>query len=274
LATAGDGGTVVLNLATGRRRILPTHVGSIERVAFSHDGELVITVGSDGAEVWRGGKSRQLPIPGGLVSSAAMSADGRIVVVGTARGNTNTIDTRTRAFIGGAKGLDPVRAVGLSQDGKRAVLATSRGLTTVEEPAYLNTVVAIAGAADSIAFSPRGNLLAAAGADGRIRVWDLRQHAKPYVLRGHTGAVNSVAFSPDGRLLVTASDDGTARVWEWRLAAHQPVTLLGHRGPTTSASFSPDGRFVATAGADGTTRLHSCEPCGSLAQLVTRAQAR
>lgn len=63
------------------------------------------------------------------------------------------------------------------------------------------------------AVSPDGKLVAAAGKEGAVRVWDATTGKEAGSLRGHTQRVRSVAFSPDGTRLVTASDDGTSRVW-------------------------------------------------------------
>ena len=74
-----------------------------------------------------------------------------------------------------------------------------------------------AGAAESVAFSPRGRTLATGGIGGILRLWDVTDPANPRPLgqppTGGASAVDSVAFSPDGHTLATGSLDGTIRLW-------------------------------------------------------------
>ena len=68
-----------------------------------------------------------------------------------------------------------------------------------------------------MAFSPNGELLAAAVSSGGVRVWDLstgRAVAEPASeILLQDNSVNGLAFSPNGRLLATADGDGTVRLW-------------------------------------------------------------
>src|SRR5262245_25783903 len=57
----------------------------------------------------------------------------------------------------------------------------------------------------AVAFSPRGDLLAAAGQENSITLWDPTLTRKRGSLRGHTSWVWNVAFSLDGRTLASAS---------------------------------------------------------------------
>lgn len=113
-----------------------------------------------------------------------------------------------------------------------------------------------AGALYSVAVSPDGGWLAAAGADGGIRLWDISDRADPRPAgehTGHDGFVTSVSFAPDGGRLASTSDDGTTRVWDRSGGA--PIVLRGHQGRVVLAAWSPAGDRLVTGGMDGSVRV-------------------
>lgn len=67
-----------------------------------------------------------------------------------------------------------------------------------------------------VCFSPDGRLVASAGFDGAVKLWDGRTGKFISTLRGHVSAVYRVAWSADSRLLVSASKDSTLKLWDLR----------------------------------------------------------
>jgi hypothetical protein len=110
----------------------------------------------------------------------------------------------------------PADAVAYSPDG--ALLAARRGqqaevlraadgqlVLTLNQPSMIL----------DLAFSPDNRLVAAAGADSTVRVWDIGLGHEVRVLRGHTGRVSCVGFHPNGRLLASGSQQpGDVKVWD------------------------------------------------------------
>ena len=105
-----------------------------------------------------------------------------------------------------------------------------------------------------VAFSPDGQVVATAGADGTVRLWLTANGDPVSKFREHPGAVRAVAFSPDGECLATAVGGGPVGLWQ--PATGQRLTVLaGHRGGARSVAFSPDGGLIASGGDDGKVRL-------------------
>lgn len=70
---------------------------------------------------------------------------------------------------------------------------------------------------NAIAISPDDTLIAVAGEDGQVRVWDAVSGTERFNLgsdgNGHTVAVNAIAFSPDATWLVSGGDDNRNLIW-------------------------------------------------------------
>jgi WD40 repeat protein len=95
----------------------------------------------------------------------------------------------------------------------------------------------------SVAYSPDGSILASAGADHTIQLWQVATGYQIRTLRGHTDRVNSICFGPDD-MLASASDDGAARLWNIKTGAG--TVIFKGRSGVASAVVSPDGGTLAT----------------------------
>ena len=66
----------------------------------------------------------------------------------------------------------------------------------------------------SIAYSPNGKFLAAAGLDGIVYVWQVQSGTLSAQFKGHIGTVWSLVFSPDNRYLYSAGADKSIKMWD------------------------------------------------------------
>jgi WD40 repeat protein len=114
------------------------------------------------------------------------------------------------------------------------------------------------GAVRGCAASADGRLLASAGADGAVLVWDGASAARLHTLPGHREWVNDCAFAPGGELLASVSNDRTLRLWDLRTRSRR-VALLAHEHWINRCAFSPDGRDVVTVCADGGVKRWSLD---------------
>jgi WD40 repeat protein len=65
-----------------------------------------------------------------------------------------------------------------------------------------------------LAFSPKGDLLAAGTHDGQVWVWSAATGRRTRVIDTGTRGVRSLAFSADGKFLVTATNKAPVAVWD------------------------------------------------------------
>ena len=154
--------------------------------------------------------------------------------------------------------LDPSLVDEIEEPLARCVLKLSHKYCTVifstPEP---SPAIAIYGAA----LSPCNPILAAAYADGAVRLWDT---TLLQTLSGHSEAATTVAWSSDGDYLASGSLDTTARLWKRSSSNNNNFTFIsvlkGHSGRVSDIVLSKDtgssaGIKVVTASTDLTIKV-------------------
>lgn len=106
----------------------------------------------------------------------------------------------------------------------------------------------------AVAFSPEGRLLATAGHDKRIRIWELETGAAAACISHPPAPIFAVAVSPDGTFVAAGGKDGRVVLCE-----SQDLSILASCRlspfPIAQVEFSPKGDVLAAVARDGTVRV-------------------
>ncbi|WP_372492914.1 WD40 repeat domain-containing protein, partial [Nocardia sputi] len=169
---------------------------------------------------------------------AVAAADGAIHIW-----SLNDLTPRTMLSVAGA----PIPTVALGFGDSIYYGCRGGGIAAAAIPSASSPggVPAPAGQIWSLRLSLPAGLVASAGSDSSIRLWDLSTGRLRRSLTGHDGWVNSVAFTTDGQLLASGSADTTIRLWNPHTGQHLR-TLTGHQGWVNSVAFTTDGQLLAT----------------------------
>ena len=105
-------------------------------------------------------------------------------------------------------------------------------------------------------------LLAVAGTEGAITLWDLEKRRLHTVIRAaHDGPVVSLHFSEKDRVLMSTGADNSIKHWAVGQDGDTQCRLLrfrcGHSGPPTTIRYYRDGQCILSAGMDKSFRFFS-----------------
>jgi WD40 repeat protein len=148
----------------------------------------------------------------------------------------------------------PIWAVAVSQDGKRAAAAGGDKLIRVYDPESGKLEATLAGnkaAVTTIAFFPDGNRLASGGGDRIVRVWDIAAKKAIKEMPGHELPILGIALTSDGKKIVSVSADGTARCWD-ATTGDSLWKWSGRSKALCTVSIRAGDAQVALGAADGT----------------------
>lgn len=161
-------------------------------------------------------------------------------------------------FYGPAEGLN---SVAFSHDGARLVAAGEDGTLSVFDVTtgqLQKKIQAHSKSVFSVACHPDGTYIASAGADNKVRLWNLATQKVLFEKNGHAGAyvgaAYALAFSPDGKRLAYGSDARTVTVCD--VVSGERIFELGeHEGLPAAVAFSPNNSLLATGSFGGELRI-------------------
>jgi len=111
------------------------------------------------------------------------------------------------------------------------------------------------GVVTNVRFHPVVAVIAAAGEDGTVKVWDYESGQFERSLRGHTNAVQCIAFDPSGNTMASSSADLSVKIWDFQ-TYECSRTMQGHEHNVSAVCFlPPNGDYLASCSRDQTIKI-------------------
>lgn len=191
------------------------------------------------------------------VRTVGWSPKGTFIASGNYGGWVRFYDPQAGKPTGDMKFPASVEVLQISPDEKRLITAHGNGSVVVTElPTKKELYVwngAHQGGIWGMRLSPNGKILATAGKDGYVRLFDMDRFEKIQELK-HPTETNGLAFTGDSKTLLTGCADSIIRIFD--VASGRQLQTIRHGGGSiTDMQFSPDGQLLATSGIDRTVRL-------------------
>ncbi|HNT36451.1 MAG TPA: WD40 repeat domain-containing protein [bacterium] len=213
-----DGTALLWDLPSGQAvGSLAGHGGVVSRIAFSSDGQTVLTFGSLDRALKSWGVTERNPI------------------------------AASRGFSEGSECL------AFSSDGKKCLMGEATGMARLCQTDSGRPLLALDGHKEAVvcgSLSADGTRALTGSADATARVWDLSKGDESMTLCGHSGAVVACSFSPDGDLVLTGGKDKIAKLWD-AATGRQILELRGHTETLLHVGFTLDSSRAVTAGMEG-----------------------
>jgi WD domain, G-beta repeat len=217
--------------------------------------------------------------PPAPVTALAYHPDGKLLAAGTYQ-DIILIDPAKGEVLGKLPGqTQRVTALAFSKDGKRLAVASGEPSKAGEIRLYAippqglpaqpeHTWTAHKDSIYTLAFSPDGILLASAGYDRIIKLWNPTDAKLVRELKDHSDTIYAVAFHPDGKLLASGSADRAVKVWD-ATTGRRLYTLADPTDWVYTLAWSPDRQHLAAAGVDKSIRVwETTTEGGKLVQSV------
>ncbi|MEQ1651506.1 MAG: serine/threonine-protein kinase [Hyphomicrobium sp.] len=237
------------------------HDGAIDALAFSGDGRLVVTAGSDRTlKIWNAethALQGSIPLEGGTATSLSVRNNRAVTAHADGSVAVYNLDSRSRVY--GFKRSDASVWAAVFAGSEDLIASSGQDSTvalwqtgTLTAPETL--LQGHDNAVQALAADPAGRWLASGSADSAVKLWTLGTRDVRRTLRGHNGSISALGFAPDGTTLAAGSSDGSIKLWS-ASTGRSLRTLSNHKARVTSIAFAASGDIVATAAEDGTVRL-------------------
>lgn len=238
---------------------IAAHVGAIHSVAFSPNGNLLLSVSDDEKDNLHLWSTRDWSLQASLSANGplyclAITPDGATLATGGMSKVIQLWSLAGRNVIGTLDGhTNMVFSLAISPDGKYLASAASEEIyiwTLKDRKAVQKLAGPPAYGHVPMAFSPDGLLLATSTSKKEINLWNTGDWSLARTLSGHYEAVADLAFSPDGSRIASVGGIGwEGRIWDVKTGQAQNVKfdVAQGEGVTSVLAFSPDGQYLLKA---------------------------
>jgi len=293
VAMAADGATLVTANRDGRLRLWRVSPGARDvrlpgppdfpggtALAISADRRVAVGDANGHVSIWDLAKARVvdgMDLLKGPVTGLAFSRDGRFLAVSGQEDNAYLFELAHGDRIGLSGHSDVVDCVAFAPDGSAVATGSVDGTVRLFAvpgggPKRVLSATGM-GPVYTVVFSADGGMLAAAGEDRAIRIWDVKNGRLLHRIDGSPDAVLTLAFSPHASIIVSAGRDQAVRTW--RVSNGKPRSVwLGHGARVWAVAFAPDGETLASASLDGTIRFWDVATGRQVAQLERQPEPK
>lgn len=214
--------------------VLKGHTAYVNDIAFSADNTKIYSVSSDKTlRVWdlaTGTQTMMIETFKHPINAISVSKNGKFLVTGGGDlKNVNSTTTELKVFdlsnfeqYKGKKGNEPLTLTGHTK------------------------------AISAVAINSYENMIASAGADNKIIIYDNEGNKKNELL-GHSALINSIEFSDNSKQLISGSNDGRLKMWDVLTGKNQ-INIINFDNGKDYIIYTDDNYY--TCSPNGTKAVH------------------
>jgi WD40 repeat protein/serine/threonine protein kinase len=241
----------------GTQMILEGHRGEVRAVAFSADGQRLLSAGCAHATTEDGECSRSELLFWDVATGT---------VLNQWEGHAGWISAVAMDPVPDQDGI--VTAVSASTDGTLIVWNTATGQE-------MRRMEGHTGAVNDVIYVPDQRTILSVSDDGTVILWNADNGGTLKRLEGHTARINMIATNPDGTRAASASDDGTILDWDIDPSSQTYGEVIqqfeGHGAGVNGVAFVADGTAILSNSPDLSFRLWDTQTGDEIQQRVIGA---